>query len=471
MENNFTGVVPDPESKKLPPVDPASTVPPGFTLEFTARGIPFLKKTDPDVSRDDDEAANEHKVETLSFFVSLDDIEKRFGMGTRLYFDFLKYVLITNAFLTVLALIHYIQFLAQRDFSTDAFEFEDLFVSKYPSTLRSSWIALNSIAIIFWFLFGPIYFAYIKKRLEKMAKMEHDNPYAFSGFGLDDIKANAHYTSTQRFWRRIGVYSLCLVLVCISGGITFGIQYSVREIRDSNGYIFWSFGITAAVTLINLIFVQISGRLTRFEKHKTWSLYRKHEGFKILAFRMVNVICMYVALQFAFTKSCCYFKDAGTKFLTLILTDLVINNFVEMFVPLFRIWGAKRFKCMQGSQGDEAAKPEFDVASEYLELFYRQFVIYLGMIVFPMMTLLGLITNIAEYPLDKTRMLKICQRPKRLDLSMKRFLVIWLVGVAAVALLCWPQGPVWVMSGVAIDECAVSCCQVLLPEIAPCIPT
>ncbi len=60
------------------------------------------------------------------------------------------------------------------------------------------------------------------------------------------------------------------------------------------------------------------------------------------------------------------------------------------------------------------------------------------MVVFPPLTVIGLITNIIEYPLDKYRMLKVCQKPKRLDLSMKRFLVIWLIVTALAAFVTWP---------------------------------
>lgn len=60
------------------------------------------------------------------------------------------------------------------------------------------------------------------------------------------------------------------------------------------------------------------------------------------------------------------------------------------------------------------------------------------MSVFPMVSLLGLVTNILEYPLDKFRMLRICQKPKRLDISMKRFLIVWLAVTAAAALVSYP---------------------------------
>lgn len=457
MADEFTSVAPVRQRSTSKPV-----IPEGYHLEFTAKGIPWMKKND-DNKNEDEDAANEHVVERLPLSVSMDEIEKRYGMGIRLYFDFLKFIMISNAFLTVIAFAHWITYLAQRPTSVEI-TLSDLWVSSYPSSLRNTWLGLNILGIIFWFLFGPIYFMYIKLRLQKLATPDHDNPYAFSGMGLDDIKDNIRYTSTQRFTRRIGVYSFSLLLLCISGGITFGIQYSINTVSGSSK-LWISFVVTGAVIIVNLVFVQIAGRLTAFEKHRTWSQYRKHEGFKILTFRIVNVIAMYIGLQFSFVneeRGCpCFLEDSGFRFFTLILTDLVVMNIVELAVPTIRVALTKRVNCLRGKGGDEASKPEFDVATEYLELFYRQFIIYLGMMVFPGVTLLGLIANIVEYPLDKYRMLRICQKPKRLDLSMKRFLVFYLVIIAVVALLCWPQGTIWVLSGTTISDDISRCCYIL----------
>jgi hypothetical protein len=60
------------------------------------------------------------------------------------------------------------------------------------------------------------------------------------------------------------------------------------------------------------------------------------------------------------------------------------------------------------------------------------------MTVFPLMPVLCVVSNILEYWVDKFRMVKLCQKPKRLDLSMKTFLVIWLLVVALAAVVSYP---------------------------------
>jgi len=459
-ENEFTAVGPsDPQPAPNNPSNPSNpenpspneapgmVVPPGFVLAFTPKGIPYLKKETN--TEEDDEAANEFKVSHLPITVSLDEIERRFGIGTRLYFNFLKFIMITNAVLTVIAFIQYVNFLAHRPSNT--WKIQYLFVSSYQDEHGEYglWMAMNIIGVIAWFVFPVCYYLYVKKRLEKNAIRDHDNPYSFSGMGVDEIAANRHFTSSQRFWRRVGVYSICAVLAVISGLIVFGLQYSIKGYagKPTKTSLAVSFAVSISVAFVNQVFNIACGPLTTMEKHKTYSLYRKHHGFKLITFKMINVTCMYIALSLAYTsKDKCVFEDSGTKFLTLMLTDLFLMNAVEYFVPLLRLYLTSHVKKLSGKGSDDEAKPEFDVAQEYLELFYRQFVIYLGMSVFPMVTALGLLTNIVEYPLDKYRMLRICQKPKPLDLSMKRFLIFWLTIVACAAIVSYPQGAGWVLS-------------------------
>lgn len=90
-------------------------------------------------------------------------------------------------------------------------------------------------------------------------------------------------------------------------------------------------------------------------------LFRKHHTIKLLAFKMINVCAMYAALSFSFGKSArCIFFDQGSKFLALILMDLIVQNIVEFAVPLLKSYFAKKIKFMQNKGGDEAAKVRID---------------------------------------------------------------------------------------------------------------
>jgi len=249
-----------------------------------------------------------------------------------------------------------------------------------------------------------------------------------------------------------------------------GAGNTVRNSKESFGI---SFGITLIVSVANMMSSQIAQFLTRMEKNATWSQLRRSEGIKLLAFKMFNVMLFYLGAFFSFKGQHCFLEDLGLKFFTLILTDLILMNAIELFLPLIRVRVMNKFERFRNKGGDADSKQEWDVAQEYLEIFYRQFIIYIGMIVFPMMPLLGLLTNFVEFPLDKYKMLRLCKKPKRMDASMKEFILFWLIVTPFVAILCFPQGAIWAMGlhrsqfeqtdhfGNVTKSYGYGCCEVL----------
>jgi len=187
---------------------------------------------------------------------------------------------------------------------------------------------------------------------------------------------------------------------------------------------------------------------------------------------MGNVIALYVAVGVVSINNstpACFLGQSGIKFLTLIITDLIVFNSWELISTALLNFASKYIKKFQGKGGDVASKPEFDVAQEYLEIFYRQFVIYMGMLVVPIVPIIGILANMIEFQVDKFRMLRLCQPPKRLDLSMKRFLLFWLIMSAFLAFISWPQAGLFVLSELTAtrDVSAYYCCGVINPSILP----
>jgi len=232
-----------------------------------------------------------------------------------------------------------------------------------------------------------------------------------------------------------------------------------------------NFLVVIAVSVINFFFSVISGPLTGLEKHRTWSKYRKHNCLKLISFKMVNLLSLYAANEVALVSNqnitgtgdnICFYHTTGSKFLVMILVDIAVFNGVGFGIPLVQAFLRNHIPSMKKTTGsDDSLKPEFDIAQEYLEIFYRQFIIYLGMTVFPALAVLGFIANIIEYPLHRLRMLRVCQRPKRLDLSMKRFLLFWLIIIALAATFAPPQGAFWVMWVSKDFRSIFNCCEVL----------
>ena len=113
--------------------------------------------------------------------------------------------------------------------------------------------------------------------------------------------------------------------------------------------------------------------------------------------------------------------------------DLVVWRTLELVLPVVK---AKVFKLLKftAEMSDEKGKPEFDVATEMIGLFYRQFIVFSAVSIFPIVGILAFIIVLFEYPLDKFKLLKMCQEPRRVNHTMTGFIVILLTLTAVTAL-------------------------------------
>jgi len=436
------------------------------TIKFTRTGLAYLE--------DDDEAANEHKLERLPFSTPLDEIEHRYGIGTRLYFDFLKYIIFCNVVLFAVGFLNWVVFMASDDaertvmcnYPNQNFSYregcncttpivcptyegatrplqlwEKAFVNAFTKDQLPSWATFSALAVVLWFAFGPLYLVLVRKTHKIV--VDHDNEYDMSGEEADRITANETISSVERIVRRtISYVVFCLLIAGSAAGIYFIQAWGTKAYVQTS---FWlSLLVTVIISGVNMAWSFICSFLVSFEKHCTWSAHRKHHTIKLYAFKIINVTVMYAALQWAFSGDyACPLQDIGVKFLLLIVMDLFIMNAVEFFLPVARTVVFRRISFLRSKGSDESELPDFDVAEEYLELLYRQFVLYMGMLTLPLLTFVALITNIVEYPLDKFRMLRMCQRPKRLNSSLTGFIVVFMVITAAAGFFSYPHGALW----------------------------
>lgn len=440
----------------------------------------------------------EHVAEELPFRISFDEIERRFGVGTRVYWHFLTFIIVSNLLLGIVMGASFLQYMTTNRADSVAqvhcfevaapffvvpdgsgaaapvkllfeggvrqelareslapplkFSFNEIFISAYTrANNRGAWIATTVIAVLLTHLFPVAFYFYIKKRVLANKQNEYDNPFAFSGLETTQIPGNDRYTEFTRTLRTIGSIAVYLLLLVISFAIIFSLE---SQKRDNRGAVtianvdIIDIAVTLVVTIINAVFGALAGVMTTFEKHLTYAAYRRSHTIKLYSFKILNVSAMYAAVGVVAISSACPYFDAGRKFLILILTDLVVQNLLEILVPWIKMRVLPLISTkFAGSSSDEANRPEFDLAQEYLELFYRQFVIYVGFTVFPLLPLCGFIVNLIEYPLDKYRMTKVCQRPKRVDVSMKWLLSVLLLCNAVIAFALPPLGTVWLLTG------------------------
>jgi hypothetical protein len=91
----------------------------------------------------------------------------------------------------------------------------------------------------------------------------------------------------------------------------------------------------------------------------------------------------------------CSFEQAGIQFFLVAITDIIVTVLLQLCVPLIvqRVW-------------PDNPKPEFNISEELLVLLHRQFISFIGVMVFPMLSVITLIGNLIQYPIALVRLLK-----------------------------------------------------------------
>jgi len=426
---------------------------------------------------EDYEAVFEHNPKRENFFIALDEIEQRFGKGTRLYFNFLKYIILCNVVSLCLGLINTAFFVASDDASRTVMcnypnlnftwldgckadepilrplsMYEKLFVGSWTTDQKVSWLVVTGITIALWYISGPLYAVAIggaqKTKRMGVDAVEDENDRLY--IETDRIKENEKYSTMNRVLRQVGTTTFSVLMIALGVFLNYYLQTVSNEDTIANNNIY-SMAMSAVVAIINTIWTSSVAFIVKFEHHRTWSRLRTHYLVKLYLFKILNVSANYAALSYAFTDPySCPMQQSGAKFVTLIILDLFVFNALEFLLPPVQLWLYRRCgyrACLKTHAGDDALRPEFDVAQELIELLYRQFVLYTGMVTMPILAFLGLIANIVEYPLDKARMLYFCRPPKRLDKSMTNIIVATMICSALAATFTYPFGAFWVISG------------------------
>ncbi|KAF2077137.1 hypothetical protein CYY_001584 [Polysphondylium violaceum] len=438
-------------------------VPPGFTVSYTKHGQPFLQSTELEkLDPDDVRAAEEHTQYNLKITCSNQEVERVYGAGIYLYFNFILFCIGINFILFLGVLINMVP---HYYYGVRANHFKDYTIQEYilKSLNLQSYYQEEAKLFYFWstfaciiisFLMGPIYAFKINYYFRKNQTHDFED-----GFEVDDeITKNLKISHKSRIFRFIVSYTVFGLLIGVSAVCTVFVLKAVNEYRFLTNILTTSFISAVIIRVINVIYEFFCMYLTRFEKHRTWTNFRNHNTLKLFVFKIINVIVLYILRDRIFRNITneeispgCPFVDVGSQLLFILVLDLTIQNIWEIIYSV--VWAriGKMFE-KKGKKGTDYYKPEFDLADEYIEILYRQFIVYLGLPIFPIVTLFGIVCNFVEYYVDRFRLFKICKRPHRLQGSMKKFLSFYLLIISVVCVVTYPYGSGWVLIQIGFDK-------------------
>jgi len=247
--------------------------------------------------------------------------------------------------------------------------------------------------------------------------------------------------------------------------IVCGLLYTGELVFSAFGYVL---AIAVFVMLSNALCWKLCEVLTILEGHYTWTDYRQHLTIKYYLFKIISLAVIFVSRLVVHLKKdwvlqnitiygiiskdtssalaqACTLEIDSEQFLILILVELTATRATAIIGPWFyyKLWA----KCNEAGPFSDHGRPDFDVAVEYLQVLYRQFLLYLGMTIFPWIVLIGMIGNLIDYPINKWYLLTITRTPPLLRGSMRSFLVFFMFLTSLISVLIFPQGIGWVLSG------------------------
>jgi len=329
--------------------------------------------------------------------------------------------------------------------------FRPRFISSYQPSTRPFWILMVVVVVIASFSIGPLYSVYLRKFFKDREREDLLLGDELAGTTVDKIHENEQFENS-RVLRIIASLVLFVLTLAIPIGLTilltwFGSPEELRVEADDNVRTALSFACAGVVAITNVGWEFVCTALTKLQKHQTWSQFRKWNAFMLVTFKVLNVMTLYTVRYLVDRKRTrCIATTLGLQFLSFILIDLILLNLHQIFTP--KIMACIQKKSIDASEhGDDAARPDFDLAQEYLELIYRQFVVYIGIPVFPMIAAFAFLLSIIEFYVDKYRLFCMCKKPVRADGSMRPLLLFFLLFISVMSFFAYPTGPMYFAAG------------------------
>ena len=419
-----------------------------YRVQRTNKGQPFLLRKDVERTSALVQQWNNWKPDFS--FRGWSEIESFYGIGVRVYFDFLVHLLVLNC---VLSLFPLIGFFVHLGISANVHSFIDFvdvfFASSYSPKLYFPWIGLNAANYVLVLVFPVVYWLLVRWTYSRRGILDPEENLGDPLSSDETIAENLSVSSRSRAFRVLASYALFALLVFGSGLLSsaFTTLDTVIDEQYQVAVTFWgSLGVSVAIsiltTLAGTLWQKLCYTLTNFERHNTWTSWRKHNLLKYVVFKLVLV---YVVVNVrVFFSVQCPLRELGEQYFVQLLLDLFVGNVAEIVVPslsscLLQWWNPQKALARDN-------RPEFDVAEEYLELIYRQYIVYCGMVSFPFLPALGALANFVEFYVDKYRLYKICQKPPLIVGSTKTLVAGFLGAACALSLLNWGSG-IGVMAG------------------------
>lgn len=377
----------------------------------------------------------------VSLFANLSTIEQYYGKGVRSYFSYVNFMILMNFIFLICGAVSW--GLYMKDKSPTQFELQDFFITNYKQTSEIYWFWTNITMFVLYLTYPIIYYA-VEKLISKKK--------------LDEYTGNSDGEENDTIWendkkRTMYVLSITLTLfvIAVTTTIFFGLLLLEKNLILKFGNVLLFDKISLSVTfnfVISFVFVFLNGiwkslsfKLTNLENNQTWSAYRISQAFKLISFKLISAISLFTLTPFILDplNSCIETQNAENFFFIVVMDAFFINFVAEICLPL--ITRAVR----KGLRLEEKEKPEFNISEELQQLFYRQLILNIAFIVFPMISAIGFLGLLCQYLFDRIKFKYVCSDTHYVEQSFVTFLVICSSILGLLTLITFPNGGLWML--------------------------
>ena len=279
---------------------------------------------------------------------------------------------------------------------------------------------------------GPIYKRYLNVSKSKRRNGDIDfieDPFE-GQYDVDrDVCIDAidygsvQWTQNQRKVRA-SVSAFLFLAILVGQGVLIG--WLDKLLDEAEGYVA---GLVLGCTIkfVSITFKMACTYLTKLEKHKFWSDYRKWDCFKLFVFKVANIIVLNFTTRETMLNTdddSCALEYMSETVYYVLLCDIGMNSCSAIFTNI-TLRRMNSTKAQNSAKANSASMPTFVLSDEYVEAVYRSYLVFSGFFVAPAMPLIGLIGCLFEYWLDKYRLLRMCAKPVRTNLTFKNVIVFF----------------------------------------------